>query len=1070
MKRTSTVLRVLTIAGGFAIAAAARELPMLIERQDAAAYRIRGNGYSVGIGRAGINLTTSGGAASLAWRGAHGGTLLPLNPLATKVNYLTGNDRRHWRTGLDTYSRLRIAELYRGIDVVYYGTDRQLEYDFIVKPGADAAAIRFSVAATLSDEGELILSNGLRWKKPVAKQDGRTIEARFVAKGHGEFGLAVSQYDRTRELIIDPVLVYGTYLGGALADDARGVAADAAGNAYIVGSTFSTDFPGTSRGQTFGGQDAFVAKLNASGRALEWATYIGGTGADIGTAIGVDTAGNVYIAGQTASTNFPVSANAPQARLAGGSGVTDAFALKLAANGQSIVYGTYIGGSASDIANAITVDSTGAAYVAGRTDSTDFPSTTSATLPARGAGDGFVTKLSADGSAFVYSSLLGGFALDVVNAVAVDSSGSAYVTGETRSDNFPVTAAGYQRERKGSSDAFVAKLAVDGASLVYSSYFGGDGQESGRAIAVDRIGNAYFAGVSGSMNMPVSFNGAQRSPLLLPDAFAAKMDSSGSSLLYGTYIGGDAEDQANAIAIDANGAAYVAGQTSSQNFPLFNDGPLTATGPRGGFDGFVTRVSSGGNFFQFSSNYGGAGSDAILGLATDGRGRIWIAGTTDSTNLPTSTGALATIAPGATDGFIAQLGEIVVTVSPATAMLGARETQQFTAAVSNVANTAVRWSIFPETGSITQTGLYTAPDAISGSPAVTVSAVSIADGTKLGQATVTLVNRVTVSLTPADVTLQAGQTQQFTALVAGTSNAAVNWTLTPAIGNISASGLYSAPASFLNPATVTVRATSAAEPGRFATATVNLVLPPPAPAPVITAEGVTNAASFRGAVAEGGIAPGEIITIFGTNLGPLTPATLQLDGRGFVTTRLGGTRVLFDGTPGPMIATSTGQVSVVVPYGIEGVTSVAITVEFEGKASNQIPMTVAGSAPAIFTQNSSGSGAGSIIRQSGQLITASAPAGPGEPLTLFGTGDGATNPAGIDGKPTAAPLPIPKLPVKVVIDGVEIEPLYAGGAPGLVAGVLQVNFIVPSSGGANRRIRLRIGDKLSPDTVILPFR
>ena len=1067
MDGTTTRITVFALAAAIALPLQAHDRPVLFEQHATAAFNARGNGYTVAIDALGLRLQTAAGAASLTWRGASLAKPLPLDPQPTRVNYFNGATKR---TNIPTFGRLRAAKLYPGIDLVYYGTDRQLEYDFIVHPGANPANIRFSLPATLSPTGELTLANGLKWHKPVARQNGHEISARFIQTANNEFTIAVANYDHSKELVIDPVLSYGTYLGGTLADEARGVTADAVGNAYIVGSTVSIDFPGTTRGLTFGGADVYVAKLNPSGRALEWATYIGGAGSDTGTAIAIDATGDLYITGQTASTNFPVTASAPQSVLAGGSAVTDAFALKLSANGQTIVYSTYLGGALSDSGNAIAVDAKGSAYIAGRADSTDFPTTTRDTLPARGAGDGFVTKLSPDGSTIVYSALLGGFALDVINGLVVDPAGSAYVTGETRSDNFPVTDNAYQKERKGSSDAFVSKLSPDGATLVFSTYYGGDGQESGRGIALDRFGAAYVAGGTGSANLPVSFNGAQRAPSLLPDAFAAKFDPTGASLVYGTYIGGDAEEQANAISVDNSGAAYVAGRTNSANYPLLNDGPLAADGPRGGYDGFVTRLSSGGNFLQFSTYYGGAGNDEILSMATDARGRIWIAGNTDSTNLPTPTGSLATRAPGANDGFVALLSEINVLVTPGSVTLGARESRQFSATVTNTPNTAVRWSIFPDTGTISQTGLYTAPTTFVGSPAITVSAISVADGSKIGGASITLVNRVSVVLSPADVTLTAGQSQQFTPTVSGTTNTAVTWTITPAIGTISPTGLYTAPASFLNPATITVRATSVAEPSRSATSTVNIVLPPPPPVPVITAEGFTNAASFRAAKDEGGISAGEIITIFGTNLGPATPQTLQLDARGFVANRLGNTRVLFDGTPGAMIVTSAGQVSVVVPYTVEGQPSTAVAVEFEGRASNQISLNILPATPAIFTQTSTGAGPGSVIRQTGQLVTAAAPAAPGEVLTIFATGEGATTPAGVDGKPTALPLPLPKLPVKVVIDGNEIEPLYAGGAPGLVAGVLQVNFTMPPSPTGARRLRLKIGDKLSPDTVTINAR
>jgi len=1068
--RIKGVLNFAAMAVVPAMMALASPMPVLFEQHGAGAYRVRGNGYAVALNGEGMALATAAGTAKLTWRGAKESRIRPLEPLATRVNYISGKDRREWHTGLATFGRLRMAELYPGIDVVYYGSDRQFEYDFVVKAGADAGAIRFGLPATMGADGGLLLSNGLRWRKPVARQDGREVAARFEKRGDGVFGFALGSYDRSRELVIDPILTYGTYLGGSLADEARGVASDAAGNAYVVGSTSSPDFPGTTRGQTFGGQDVYVAKLNASGRALEWVTYIGGTGAEQGTAIALDTSGAIYITGQTGSTNFPVTANAPQGVLLGGNAITDAFVLKLAANGADLVYGTFLGGSQSDFGNAIQVDRTGIAYIGGRTDSTDFPSTARGVLPARGAGDGFVTKVAADGASWVYSVLLGGFALDGVNGIAVDGTGAVYATGETRSDNFPVTENAYQKERRGSSDAFVAKLAADGTGLVFSTYFGGDGQDTGRAIAIDATGSSYVAGVTGSVNMPVSFNAAQRSPLLLPDAFAMKLDPGGRSLLYGTYIGGDAEDQANAITVDSTGSAYVAGQSISANFPQANDGPLSADGPRGGFDGFVTRVSSGGNFFQFSTMYGGAGADIIWGIVNDGRGRIWVAGSTDSENLTTTTGALATKAPGATDGFVALLSEVSVQVTPGTATLGARETQQFTATVVNAANTAVRWSLFPDTGTLSQTGLYTAPATFTGSPSITVSAISLADGTKIGSATVTLVNRVTVVVEPATVSLLAGRTQQFTAIVSGTPNTAVTWTITPVIGSISPAGVYSAPATFLNEAAVTVRATSVAETSRSATATVNLTLPPQAPAPVITKEGVVNAASLRGSLLDGGMAPGQMITIYGTNLGPATVVTSQLDARGFVASRLGGTRVLFDGTPGAMIATSAGQVSAIVPYGLEGLTSAAVSVEFEGRVSNQVPILLTDASPAIFTQNSSGTGPGIVTHQSGELVTAANPAVLGEVLTLLATGEGSTTPAGVDGKPATAPFPLPKRPVKVIIDGFEVDPMYAGGAPGQVAGVLQVNFAMPSAGGVARRIQLRIGDKLSPEGVTVATR
>jgi len=1043
--------------------AASAEVPARFEQRSESQFVLKGNGYAARLSPAGMTLATRDSSVDLRWRNARASKLTGAGERST-VTYFRANDRASY----PTHSRVTAANLYNGIDLVYYGANRRMEYDFIVHPGADPAAIQFTAPARITGNGELVFANGLRFRAPIATQQDRKIPVRFVERD-GSFGFDVGPFDHTRELVIDPVLTYSTYLGGSLADEARGIAADAQGNAYIVGSSVSIDFPGAARSQTFGSQDVFVAKLNPSGRGVVWTAYIGGNGVDTGLAIAVDSAGAAYVAGQSASNNFPVSADAPQKLLAGGSGITDAFIVKLAPSGTAITYASYFGGASNESANAIAIDSTGAAYIAGRTDSTDFPATTKDTLPVRGGGDAFVVKFARDGASVVYASILGGFAVDIANSIAVDSAGSAHIAGETRSDNFPITETAYQKTRRGTSDAFVSKLAANGASLVFSTYYGGDLQEVARAIGVDARGNVYIAGQTTSPNLPVSFNSVQSVAALLPDAFVARFDPLGTVLVYGTFLGGSADEIANALAVDSLGNAYVGGQTFSSNFPLRNDGPIRSEEFRGGADAFLARISAGGNQLQFSTHLGGAGTDSIQAVAIDGRGRTWVTGVTDSANLLTTEGALATRPIGAGDSFAALYSEILVTIAPAFVTLGPRESQQFTTTISNTANTAIRWSIFPDIGTITQTGLYTAPDSFAGSPGITVSAISVADGTKIADAVVTLVNRLTITMTPLSATLAANQTQQFNATVLGAANTTVRWTLTPNVGSITPGGLYTAPATILSASTVTLRASAAADNTKFVEATINLVPPLAPPRPEFTLAGVTNAASFRPARNEGGIAPGELITIFGQNMGS-TPTTLQLDGRGFVSTRLAGTRVLFDGTPGAMIVSSTQQISVVVPYDVEGKRAVPVQVEFEGRLSDPIEIPVAASAPGIFTQNSSGSGAGAVIRPNGELVRAGSGAVIGETLILFATGEGATDPAGVDGKPTVAPLPRPKTPVTVLIDGQEVRPVHAGGAPGLVAGVLQVNFVVPLLSNGDKRLQLRIGNQISPESVTINIR
>ncbi|MBM3784277.1 MAG: hypothetical protein FJW30_07935 [Acidobacteria bacterium] len=1054
----------------FALISAARmaanvEAPILFEQRGEGVFQVRGNGYAVRVDGAGMVLGTRTGATELRWTGNRDAKARGEGRQAAIYSY-----QGPARAAYTAFSGLRVSGIFAGVDLVYYGSERRMEYDFVVGPGADPSAIRFRVSGEIAADGSLALPNGLVWKRPVAKQGVRSIDARFVSLGGGEYGFAVGAYDRSRELVIDPVLTYATYLGGSLADEVRGIAVDPQGNVYVAGSTLSVDFPGTTSGRTFGSQDVFVAKINPSGRGLVYGVYIGGSSVDTGVAIAVDATGAAYVTGQTASNNFPVSANAPQKSLLGGNAITDAFVLKLAPNGSQIVYSTYLGGAASDVGNSIALDTAGAVYVAGRTDSTDFPSTSRETLPARGGGDAFVTKLAADGGSLVYSTLLGGFGIDVGAAVAVDAAGAAYVTGETRSENFPVTDAAYQKTRRGASDAFVTKLLPNGSGLTYSTFYGGTGSEFARGIGVDGRGNAYIAGQTISSDLPVTSNAAQPVPALTPDAFVARLDPQGSSLVYGTYLGGDGEDQAYALAVDSIGNAYIAGATSSPNFPMRNDGSLAAFEPRGGVDGFLTRVTAGGNLLQFSTYFGGSGDDTVHAIAIDGAGRTWLAGVTNSPSLPGVSGSLASAPLGAADGFVALMSEISVSLTPVSATLGPRETQQFTATVSNSGNTAVRWSIFPDIGTITSTGLYTAPQSFTGSPVVTVSAISQADGTKVAQAAVTLVNRLTITMTPRAASLGPQQTQQFTAVVSGGPDTRVVWTLTPNVGSITSTGLYTAPATLLVGSTVTVRAAAAADNTKFVEGFITLVAPLSPPPPVVPAGGITNAASFRAVGVEGGIAPGQMLTIFGQNMASST-ASLQLDGRGFVATRLAGTRVLFDGTPGAMILAATQQVSAVVPYDVEGKREVIVQVEFEGRVSTGVAIPVLASAPGIFTQSSTGAGAGAVTRASGAFVTSAEPAIAGEILILFATGEGATDPAGVDGRPAAVPLPRPKLPVRVVIDGREIVPAYAGGAPGQVAGVMQVNFVVPEGlAGGDRRLQLRVGDKLSSEAVTLPVR
>ena len=450
--------------------------------------------------------------------------------LSGKSHYFLGNDPRKWRTNIPTYARVQYKDLYLGVDLLVYGTQRQLEFDIIVAPGADPRAIRLGFQGVdnldIDAQGDLILrtrGSEFRQRKPFIYQEingtKKTVPGMYVLTGKFQVGFQVAAYDPTKSLVIDPMLTYSTYLGGSDYDAGRGIAVDAAGNAYVTGETYSTNFPLANpfRG-TFAGGDAFVTKLNATGSALVYSTYLGGSDDDVGHGIAVDGAGNAYVTGLTRSANFP-AVNPFQRAYAGGG---DAFVTKLNATGSALVYSTYLGGSDQEAGHGIAVDGAGNAYVTGWTRSANFPAV-NAFQGTYGGGimDAFVTKLNTTGSALVYSTYLGGSNTDFGFGIAVDAAGNAYVTGETESGNFP-TANSLQPAFGGTGDAFVTKLNAAGSALVYSTHLGGSGYDASHGIDLDAAGNAYVTGWTSSPNFP-TMNPFQRAYAGDSDAFVVKI-------------------------------------------------------------------------------------------------------------------------------------------------------------------------------------------------------------------------------------------------------------------------------------------------------------------------------------------------------------------------------------------------------------------------------------------------------------------------------------------------------------------------------------------------------------------
>jgi hypothetical protein len=578
--------------------------------------------------------------------------------LPGRSHYLIGNDPTRWHADVPQYSQVDYREVWPGIGLTYHGHEGQLEYDFVVSPGGDPRRIRLGIEGALEirvdAEGNLIerlRAGEVVQKAPVVYQDvdgaRKAVAGRFVLKGRAEVGFEVGPYAKDRPLVLDPVLLYSTYLGGDGSDQGYAIAVDSAGSAYVTGLTLSSNFPTAHPVQAayVDFYDVFVAKLNPSGSALVYSTYLGGSGDEIGYGIAVDSTGNAYVTGYTGSADFP-TANPLQAA---NGGLEDAFVTKLDPTGSTLVYSTYLGGTNYDSGFGIAADTSGNAYVAGSTRSTDFPTAHALQAASGGSTDGFVAKLSPSGSALVYSTYLGGTLSDQAIGIAVDPSGSAYVTGVTQSNDFP-TVSPLQAASGGSSDAFVAKLNPAGSALVYSTHLGGSDFDSGYAIAVDATTAAYVTGSTSSTDFP-TVNPLQGRNGGNGDAFVAKVNAAGTALVYSTYLGGSRYEFGHGVAVDAFGNAHVSGVTASNDFPTAN--PLQATNG-GDHNAFVAKLTPAGSAFVYSTYLGGV-ADQAQGIALDASANVYLTGITDSVNFPTAN-PLQPASGGGGDAFVAKIG------------------------------------------------------------------------------------------------------------------------------------------------------------------------------------------------------------------------------------------------------------------------------------------------------------------------------------------------------------------------------------------------------------------------------
>jgi hypothetical protein len=597
------------------------------------------------------------------------------------VNYFGGKPEQ-WRTKIPIYGRVRYSSLHPGIDLVFYGNNRELEYDLVVAPGADPGRIKLAMAGAdeirIDADGDLVLKTSqgdvVQRKPKIYQRKGTTLTAvagDYVITGKDEVGFHLGSYDRRAAVVIDPVLRYSTLLGGSDFDAGAAIVVDSQNRAVVAGETCSPNFPITAGKTPPIPCSAFITKFDFTGSRLIFSTSIGaGTlfSANI-FGLALDPADNVYIAGTTSFPGaFPTTAGAFQTVTKGGD---DAFAVKLDPSGSHMIYSTLLGGSNFDRAADVAADASGNAYIVGSTQSADFPTTPGAfqrqckTITVPGFCDSrpaFVTKLNPNGTQAIYSTVLGGSDGETGSGIAVDSSGNAYVAGTTTSPDFPTTAGSAQPVfGGGSQDGFVTKLSPSGSHPIYSTYLGGNGSDQAISIAVDDFQNAFVTGETGSKNFPTKKAFQPQCALVTSgacrNAFVVKLSPNLGQLIYSTFLGGgrDGFDFGAGIAVTKDGQSYVAGSTTSSAFPttqtafqrIFRGSSINA-------NAFISKFSSAGGLI-YSSYLGGEADAFATGVALDRDTNAYLAGGVAPSGFPLTPGTFQQKSNGGEDAFVAKV-------------------------------------------------------------------------------------------------------------------------------------------------------------------------------------------------------------------------------------------------------------------------------------------------------------------------------------------------------------------------------------------------------------------------------
>lgn len=995
----------------------------------------RGPGYAMALTSGSARFLAGGHEITLALDGAwHRVQGRGEAPLPTLSNYMMGTDRSQWRTGIANYERVRFAGVYPKVDLVYYGNGKALEYDFVVAPGGDAQqiAFRFSGAESARIDaatGDLVLRmpNGeARQRRPVLYQELTNGKRVIVAGGYrtlngNRIGFTVGNYDRTRPLVIDPVLQFATLFGGQIRESASAIALDPQGNIYVAGVSASPDFPrtaGAPQGRHVGANDVFVAKLNPTGTAVLYATQLGGTDEEFGVSLSVDRFGNAFVGGSTRSVNFPTTSGAYRERSSGTPGDGDGFVFKLNTTGTALLYSTRIGGKGNDSVNAIAVDNNnGTVAITGQTASDDYPIPSKDVLQPdrKGFDDAFITKLNDTGTGVIFSTFLGGdsqgsiVGTEAGKAIAIDRVGAIYVAGYTTLRDFPITPNAAQSQHLGDADVFVTKVSSDGKAILYSTYLGGEGQDIVNGIFIEPTGtNIYIVGGTTSARFPVTPStlqnfifGGQPFPR---DGFVTKINANGQ-LVYSTFLGGNGDDQLNAVTADDAGNAYAIGTTSSTNMPT-SVASIQANPSRGQvgepYDAFIVAINSPGTQYLWTTYMGGPRNEEGNGITRDGAGNIYVAGYTQSSGFPVTPNSLRNPSAFGNTAFIARIGE-----------------------QRGLASQLVQIS-----GNLQRANQNT----ILTQPLV----VELRD-----EFNVPIVNQ------PVDFTITSGVLSSNRVFTNGSGRASVTVTLPD------------------RPGTVTVTASAGGSIPVVRFELTSLRVGPPLPE--ISAGGVVSAG--LSSPPQQMLATNSIATIFGARFaaaGTNAVADESTFVGGKVPTQLGGTCVTVDGVAARLLAVTESQVNFIVPelmrtgqVPVQVLSNCGRVTELKSDPAN---VEIRPTAPEFFYgSNTPGTRAyvSMVDALTGTPLNA---ARPGQIVSIYGTGFGVTNPpVGTGELPTG--IARTAEPAMVTFDGRPLDAanvLYAGVSPGL-AGVYQLNLQIPANArNGNLTLGLRLGQQSSP--------